>query len=319
MKKKKNSEYFNGTLYKSIYSKSTKGFTSYKGSIKKNNKRNKNTLKINSEEKESKGFPVIFTSNSFNNPANLYLNKTNYIWKKKKNKENKYYEKEQLFDRVLKLQTALNILNKKYKIQKIENTKQSKEIKKQNNFLNLININNFHKKRSFSKPNLITSYRNKRNKTISFEEKEFFLNKGENNYFSNNNIDIKEKYKIPENISKEQLKKKYMNLVYELEHITKKMNYLENENLKKDYENIKISNETLISNLKLKIKNLLNENELKNNEIINIKKTMKYSNFNEMTKERDIFEKEMIKMKSKLKDLLKKVYHYKEQEQEINK
>ena len=63
------------------------------------------------------------TSKYFQNK--LYLNKNHFILGKNKlKKTNKYYEKEELFDRVIKLQNALNLLNSKNNKQQIEINKQ---------------------------------------------------------------------------------------------------------------------------------------------------------------------------------------------------
>ena len=239
--------------------------------------KNKN-LKINSEEKDSKtkhGFPFISTNNSFYNTINLYLNKKNYIIKQKKKHENKYFEKEQLFDKVLKLQKAFNTLNQQYNKQKIENIRQSKEIEKHNKLLNTININNFNNfqvKRCYSKPNISSN-----KKKIKLEKEEI-----------KNIKDITD-----ENNQCNDDGKSFKNYI----------NYLKNENelLKRNQDKIKIVNETLLSNLKMKCISLEKENEMKNNEINKMKKSVKCTNYNELLKEKEIYEKEMKKMKKKIK------------------
>ena len=276
--------------YNNIYSTEN---NTVKEKRKSTSKWTKKHLKIYSEEKELRkkyGFPIINTNNSLYNTANLYLNKKNYIIKNKKKHENKYFEKEQLFDKVLKLKTALNNLNQKYTKQKIQNVKQLKEIEKHNKFLNTININNFKVKRCFSKPNINTL-----NKNINIFEKE----------------EIKSKKDINDN------KNQYNNNKYYKQYI----NYLkdENEQLKENYDKIRIVNETLISNLKKQCLNLEKENESKNKEIDELKKSAKCIKYNELLKERDIYEKEMKKMKKKLNDSLKQIYKYKIQEEEIKK
>ena len=313
MKRKKSSECYKSSnkRYHSFYSNSTKDLTSWKA-IKRPSSQwfKNNNLDVNSYEYKSNNFPGLFTSNSFYNKANLYLNKNNYIIKPKNKKLNKYFEKEQLFDRVLRLQKDLNSLNQKYTIQKIENTKQSKEIIKQNKFLNMININNLMEK-SNSKQNIKT-YNNYH---------VYHINKNTNiDSFDLKEIEIKDKFSVPENISIEKLKAKYTKLAYEYEQVANNMKHLieENEILRGNYDKIKIANETLISNLKMQCKNLEKENESKNNELIELKKTMKFSTFNELTKEKEVYEKEMIKMKKKLSGLLKKAKYYKSLEEKIN-
>ena len=92
---------------------------------------------------EQTGFPQVYTSNSSHNTANLYLNKKNFSFKKNLNKKgNNYYDKEKLYQKMMKLQISLNDMNLKYHKQKMENDKQAKEIERQNKFLNLINSHN---------------------------------------------------------------------------------------------------------------------------------------------------------------------------------
>ena len=195
----------------------------------------------------------------------------------------------------MKLQSALNILNKKYTKQKIENYKQSKEIKIKNRFLNTININNFKNRKSYSKQSI-------------------------NNTLESNQINsVEEKFKIPENISEKKLKNVCTNLLSELKQNLNHINSKEEENikLKKECENIKIANLALISNLKDKCKNLEEENFKKDSQILELKKTMKCSKYNEIIKENEVYEKEMKKMKNKLKDSLRQLNYYKAQEEEI--
>ena len=253
-------------------------------------------LKINSEEIESrtkKGFPVISSNNSFHNNINLYLNKKNYIIKQKKKCEPKYFEKEQLFDKVLKLQKAFNILNQKYNKQKIENIRQSKEIQKHNRLLNTLNINNFKVKRCYSKPNM-TNVNTKKN-SLEKEDIKNIKDITDENGIENKQCNQNGKFS-----------KKYINFLKD-----------ENELLKNDYDKIKIVNETLISNLKLKCITLEKENEIKNNEISEMKKSIKCTKFNELLKEKEIYEKEMKKMKKQLNDALKLINKYKIQEEEM--
>ena len=308
MKRKKSSDYFKSTNsnYQNIFSISTKDLTSKKEMKRESSNWFKNNnIKINSYEDKSKNFPALFTSSSFYNNVDLYLNKKNYIFKNRRKKQNKYFEKELLFDRVIKLQKDLNSLSQKYIKQKIENTKQSKEIKKQNKILNMININNFIEKRNNSKSNSNIYHINIDSNSNRYDFKE---------------IESKEKMDIPENISIEKLKEKYKKLSYDYEQVLNNMTHLEEENemLKGNNEKIKIANETLISNLKMQCKNLEKENEIKSNELNEIKKTMKYSTFNELIKEKEIYEKEMKKMKIKMGVFLKKINNFKIMEEKIN-
>ena len=302
-------------------------------------------LRIKSDEpepKNKKGFPNIFASDP-NNTANLYLNKNNYTFKKKNKPKKSYYEKEQLFERVLKLQNALNSLNLKNNKLKVENGKQSKEIEKQNKFLNMINARNLKEKRSFSKPNInfysLNKYKNS-NLFLNLDEQEeedkknLIKKEYETKYDnqSNDNSDkisdtnkkdkskyYKDKYKLPKDISYDNLKSLYNSLFNNFEQTIKNLNYEENENsqLREELDNIKISNETLLSNLKMQCIYLEKENEAKKNEIEALKKSAKFSKFNELLNEKNIYEKEMKRMKTKLNDSLSKINSYKKQEEEM--
>ena len=100
----------------------------------------------NHNNRKELGFPRVYTSGCLHNTANLYLNKKNFSFKKNTPlNNNNYFDKEQLFQNMMKLQTSLNVLNQKYHKQKIENDKQAKEIERQNKFLNSMNEINFKK------------------------------------------------------------------------------------------------------------------------------------------------------------------------------
>ena len=105
-----------------------------------------NINKLQNSEKSAFDFPnlgyTFHTSKYFSNK--LYLNKKSFIWGKNKiKKPQKYYEKEELFDRVIKLQNTVNKLNNKNNKQQIEINKQKKELKKQNKILNEVNFKFF--------------------------------------------------------------------------------------------------------------------------------------------------------------------------------
>ena len=189
------------------------------------------------------------------------------------------------------MQKAFNTLNQQYNKQKIENIRQSKEIEKHNKLLNTININNFNNfqvKRCYSKPNISSN-----KKKIKLEKEEI-----------KNIKDITD-----ENNQCNDDGKSFKNYI----------NYLKNENelLKRNQDKIKIVNETLLSNLKMKCISLEKENEMKNNEINKMKKSVKCTNYNELLKEKEIYEKEMKKMKKKLNDSLNLINKYKIQEEEM--
>lgn len=332
--------------YHLIYPSTSSGFNSTTNIRRPNSQYEKfGNLKIKSDEPEPKNrkkFPNIFTSDP-NNTANLYLNKNNFTFKKKNKPKKPYYEKEQLFERCLKLQSALNSLNLKNNKLKVENGKQSKEIEKQNKLLNMINVKNLKEKRSFSKPNInlysLNKYKNS-NLFLNLDEQEeedkknLIKQEYEAKYDiqSNDNSDkmsetnkkdinkyYKEKYKLPKDISYDNLKSLYNSLFNKFGQTVNNLNYLEKENaqLKKEIDQIKISNETLLSNLKMQCIYLEKENEAKKNEIEALKKSAKYSKFNELLNEKNIYEKEMKRMKSKLNDSLSKINSYKKLEEEM--
>lgn len=332
--------------YHLIYPSPSSGFNSTTNIRRPNSQYEKfGNLKIKSEEPEQKNrkrFPKIFTSDP-NNTANLYLNKNNYTFKKKNKPKKSYYEKEQLFERVLKLQNAVNSLNLKNNKLKVENGKQSKEIEKQNKLLNMINVKNLKDKRSFSKPNINLYSLNKYKKSYLFlnmdeqEEKDkkslikkeyesiYDIQSNENSAKisemnkKDKNKYYKEKYKLPKDISYEKMKDLYNSLFNQFEQVIKNLNYAENENaqLREEIDNIQISNETLLSNLKMQCIYLEKENESKKNEIEALKKSAKFSKFNELLNEKNIYEKEMKRMKTKLNDSLNKINLYKKKEEEM--
>ena len=326
-------------------------------------KKKENSMRIssclsNDKNEQRPGFPVIYTSNCFHNTANLYLNKKNFTYgRKKKAKQhiNEYYEKEHLFDRVMKLQSTLNKLNQKYSKKMIENDKLNKEINRQNKLLNSINLQNFKEEETKNYYNQIDETNEKKNNENSSKnsenniypkinknkytlpekiedenEKEIIhINKlfedlandckNRNLFIEKINIEIDNLYKINENIKKiKQMFEELMNECETRDTLIEKIN-IENENLKKINENLKIANETLVSNLKMNCKNLERENEKKASEIAELKKNSKCSKYNELLKEKDIYEKEMNKIKKKLNDALNKVDFYKNQEGEIKK
>ena len=332
--------------YHSIYKSPSSAFNSTTNIRRSNSQYEKfGNLKIKSEEpepKNRKGFPKIFTSDP-NNTANLYLNKNNYTFKKKNKPKKSYYEKEQLFERVLNLQNALNSLNLKNNKLKVENDKQSKEIEKQNKFLNMINVKSLKDKRSFSKPNINLYSLNKNKKSYLFlnmdeheeEDKKSLIKKeyeSKYNIQSNENSTkiskmnkkdktkyYKEKYSLSKDISYDKLKALYNSLFNQFEQTVKNLNYVENENakLREEIDNIQISNETLLSNLKMQCIYLEKENETKKNEIEALKKSAKFSKFNELLNEKNIYEKEMKRMKTKLNDSLNKINLYRKKEEEM--
>ena len=283
------------------------------------------------------GFPKVYTSGCSHNTANLYLNKKNYSYKKSTPiKNNNYFDKEQLFQNMMKLQTSLNVLNQKYHKQKIENDKQAKEIERQNKFLNSMNEINYRKldkkntmeylnidnmnKDNDTKENM-TSERQQQiiknltrsngsecdsKKIIKLNEEKYNLNSKLNSKKKFSETELKDLY----NELFEEYKEKEKILVKTLE---------ENDEYNQKIEKLQWSNNTLISNLKRQMKKIESENEEKDTEIKTLRKNIKCSRYTELLKENEILNKELEKLKNKLNNALKRINDYKKQEEEIKK
>ena len=293
--------------------------------------------KINTEQT---GFPNVYTSCCPHNTANLYLNKKNFSFKKKTNsKGNNYFDKEKLYHNMVKLQISLNNMNMKYHKQKMENDKQAKEIERQNKFLNSINSQNM---RNWD---LIESNNFYKNENKLNNESNEELNPGENN--SNKNDDLmknlmKENDNLLDldfallddkrfnlkilnnggkNLSENSLRKLYEDLYQECKFREKLLIKMEKDKEKYTRENgiLKVANETLISNLKLHMKKLEQENAQKDIKISELKKNLKCSRYTELLKENEILNEEMEKLKNKIKNALTLINEYKKQEEEIKK
>ena len=239
-------------------------------------------------------------------PNKIYLNQNNFIWGKHKLKRpNKYYEKEELFDRVIKLQSTVNNLNNKNNKQKIEINKQKEELKKQNKILNEVNTKFFFDK--------ILKNENK-------ENKENYLSDTPDNLNDNNN-NLKRSYSTAElngknvnNISNKLLDNMNTNNLKDLYKKALKQNEIKEQEilrLKEKIDSIKFSNETMLSNMKLQYKQLQNENNKKIQEFSELKKSSKCTKYNEIMKEKEIYEKEMINIKNKFYNALRQLEKYK--------
>ena len=295
------------------------------------------------------GFPQVYTSGCPHNTANLYLNKKNYSFRKKDdNKKTNYYDKEKLYQNMMKLQTSLNILNQKYQKQKMENDKQAKEIERQNKFLNYMNEKNLKNKNM----ELYTSLYGNANDIYNTDNNEYnndikndenMINKKERedlirNLTKTNDLEYEsrkfikldeQKYNlntlsnnsVNKNLSYNSLLKLYNDLYNECKERDKLL--IKNEKEKEKYieENnmLKVANETLISNLKRQMKRLEADNDKKNLEIKNLKKNIKCSRYTELLKENEVLNNEMEKLKNKLNNALKLINDYKKQEEEIKK
>ena len=288
------------------------------------------TFKMKRNDFEKK---ANFTKNNFYMPKlgrafisskystnNLYQNKHSFIWGKNKSKKqnnNKYYAKEELVERVMKLKKALNKLSDQNVEQKIKLNKQKRELKKQNEILNEVNKKYFLEK-------FFKQYYND-NEDISQENFDSGLG-----YINKDYDHVKFSKSFPKNKSLEEIKNvpnpeknfepldNLGNISYSgLKDLYKKM-VLQNERkdheiliLKEKLEHNRISNETLLSNMKQQYKQLMNDNIKKKEEIEKLKKNSKCTKYNEIMKEKEIFEQEMINIKSKFNKAMEAQENYK--------
>ena len=312
-------------------------------------KRMQSGISFQKNNQERFGFPQVYTSGCPHNTANLYLNKKNYSFKKKDdNKKTNYYDKEKLYQNMMKLQTSLNILNQKYQKQKMENDKQAKEIERQNKFLNYMNEKNLKNKNMelytslYGNANdIYNTDGNELNNDVKNEE--YLINKKERedlirNLTKTNDLEYEsrkfvkldeQKYNlntlsnnsINKNMSYNSLLKLYNDLYNECKERDKLLikNEKEKEKYIEDNNMLKVANETLISNLKRQMKRLEAENDKKELEIKNLKKNIKCSRYTELLKENEVLNNEMEKLKNKLNNALKLINDYKKQEEEIKK
>ena len=284
------------------------------------------------KNRQELGFPRVYTSGCLHNTANLYLNKKNFTYKKSAPiNNNNYFDKEQLFQNMMKLQTSLNVLNQKYHKQKIENDKQAKEIQRQNKFLNSMNEINFRKlEKRNTMEYLYADNLNKENMTnerqqqiirnltrpnvLEYNSKKF-IKLNEDKFNLNSKLNSKKKFTESEfkdlyNELFEEYKEKDKLLVKTLE---------ENDEYIQKIEKLQWSNNTLISNLKRQMKKIESENEEKDTEIKTLRKNIKCSRYTELLKENEILNKELEKLKNKLNNAFKRINDYKKQEEEIKK
>ena len=287
------------------------------------------TYRKNKFSQEQTGFPRVYTSGCPHNTANLYLNKKNFSFKKKpSNKSNKYFDKEKLYQKMVKLQISLNNINMKYHKQKMENDKQAKEIERQNKFLNSINSQNMRNWDLLESQNL---FRNENNEDNIQSKNDNLMNKLIRESESYSDLDftllddkrfnLKSVSNNNKTFSENSLKKLYEELYQECKYRDKLLIKMEKDKEKFTHENgiLKVANETLISNLKLHMKKLENENAQKDAKITELKKNLKCSRYTELLKENEILNTEMEKLKNKLKNALTLISEYKKQEEEIKK
>ena len=245
---------------------------------------------------------------------NLYLNKKSFAWGKSKlTKPNKYYESERLFERVMQLQNKINLLNDQNTEQKIEINKQKKELIKQNKLLNEVNkkmffdnlLNNNESEvdtvdgggENSVKENDNTHMHAPLYKRRCYSSQQ--INDINNNNNNKHNINL-------DNISNDNLKDLYKKIL--------KQNQVKEKEilrLKQKIDSINFSNETLISNIKNQYKQLQNENNKKTKEFQELKKSTKCTKYNELMKEKEVYEKEMHSIKDKFHKMLEVLEKYK--------
>ena len=287
------------------------------------------TFKIKRNDFEKK---ANFTKNNFYMPKlsraflsskfstnNLYQKKQNFIWGRSKSKNqnnNKYYAKEELVERVMKLKKALNKLNDQNIEQKIKLNKQKKELKKQNEILNEVNkkyflekfFKNYYEEKDISQENFDSG--------LGYINKDYGQDKFSKSFPKNKSLEeIKsfpgeeKNFEPPDNlgnISYSGLKDLYKKMVVQNE---RKDNQI--FMLKEKLEHNRISNEALLSNMKQQYKQLMNDNLKKKEEIEKLKKNSKCTKYNEIMKEKEIFEQEMINIKCKFNKAMEAQENYK--------
>ena len=245
---------------------------------------------------------------------NLYLNKKTFAWGKSKlNKPNKYYESERLFERVMQLQNKINLLNDQNTEQKIEINKQKKELIKQNKLLNEVNKKMFFDHLLNNNESEIDTVDGGGENSVKENDNTHMhvplskrrcssshqMNDVNNNNNKKHNINL-------DNISNDNLKDLYKKIL--------KQNQVKEKEilrLKQKIDSINFSNETLISNIKHQYKQLQNENNKKTKEFQELKKSTKCTKYNELMKEKEVYEKEMHNIKDKFHKISEVLEKYK--------
>ena len=122
------------------------------------------------------------------------------------------------------------------------------------------------------------------------------------------------------NISESKLRKLYDELFAECKYRDKLLIKMEKDKEKFITENgiLKVANETLISNLKLRMKKLEHEIADKDAKISELKKNLKCSRYTELLKENEVLNSEMEKLKNKIKNAFALINEYKKQISELN-
>ena len=291
------------------------------------NRRYSNTgRKLNESIRSSRPFTTASLqklSNSKDKFPSIYNNRLqkSYNLSKKFSVQHPHWEKEQLLDRCIKLQTQLNDLNEQYKLLKKENLTQKKKIKEQNDELNKYNNIQLEEEKNDTNEDKNLEEKNEMKK----EKKEKEENE-EYEEYEDKESEENEENKEDENIKKNENNKQTPNKSFyekigiltekDLEEITNKENLKEE---KEKEEKMRLISEALISNLKMRCKELVKENQEKEEELKNVKNKMKSSKISELERERDIYAEEMNIIKKKLEEALNKVDFYEKREEEIDK
>ncbi len=246
-------------------------------------------------------FPNVYNKKQkfqFSNTLNQKFNQNNFF-----SNNDYFWDKEKLFDKCMKLQNELNNLNQQYKYQKVENIIQTKFIKNQNNLLNKFKIPmNFKFLENQNKDltnDILENNNNENNENNKFN---FFGDLKIKKRSSSINNSSEEK----ENSNRKILKKSQSEFYNP-----------KNKNKFNQNNQINFLGETLISNLKIRCKELSKENKEKDDLIKDMKKNMKLSILNELMKENSIYEKQMNKMKNKLFEAYDKLSFYEKRENQM--
>ena len=249
---------------------------------------------------------------------NLYQNKHSFIWGRNQSKknifDNKYYAKEELADKVMKLKKALIKLNTQNNEQKIILYKQKKQLKKQNQILNQVKekyfFENFYKniEGNMSLDNFDSNFGNidndnKISKSNPKQKSKDDIRSLTNEEKNNNNPETPNNLNYLSNSNLKELCKKL-----EIQNEKKDKEILL---LKEQLEHNKFSNEAYLSNIKMQYKQLKEELNKKNEELNELKKNSKCTKYNEIMKEKEIYENEMINIKSRYNKAMEAHENYK--------
>ena len=204
--------------------------------------------------------------------------------------------------------TTNNISNNSYKGNNVKNKNDFFSNYIKNNKINnktYINNNNFNNSEKIN----ILEYSDRRH--ISNEKRNKLIKSLSGIKLEDNLIDKKNKDNFNDTQKKQKITFENLRTLYNsMNKFNNKkeseINILLNENMK-----LKTNKETLLSNLKLYCSELKKSIEQKDQEIAKLKKNIKCTNYEEVLREREIFEKEMIKLKIKLNNYLREISEYK--------